>query len=419
MIRIIMPKAGQSMEEGTIRRWLKKEGERVEKGEILLEIDTDKATVEVEASESGILHKIICPDGVTVPVLAPIALMGEPGEDWDRSLGEVMADLRALMGGAASEQIAGLAAGGPSEEKTPLIATPIVPETAQAASLETTRNISAAAHEAERVPASPAARRLAREKGVDLARLHPGSGPGGRILSTDLAKAAMAESAGPAVQRRPLSRMRRAIGRTMQASKQNVPHFYMRLTLDADPRYAIYRDEKLKYPCSINDFVVRACALVIREFPAFRSRLENDELVEVSSVNIGVAVGMEDGLIVPVIVDAERLSLRQLAATSRRIFDAARQGKMESAAVATFTISNLGGHGVEEFSAIINSPETAILAVGAIRESVIVKDGFLRPGRVMTMTLSSDHRIIDGLLAARFLGRLKEILETPSVLLHE
>jgi pyruvate dehydrogenase E2 component (dihydrolipoamide acetyltransferase) len=210
--------------------------------------------------------------------------------------------------------------------------------------------------------------------------------------------------------------MRRAIARSLQASKQSIPHFYMRMTMNAAPLMEFYRAQKTQYPCTLNDLLVLACARAMREFPAFRSRIEGEELVEFPFSNIGIAVGMDDGLRVPVITGAERLTLRQLAAESRRVIEAAHQGKVAAMGQGLLTISNLGMFGVEEFSAIINPPEAAILAVGALRETVIVSDGAIKAGRVMTVTLSADHRIIDGLLAARFLARLKETLESPDSL---
>jgi pyruvate dehydrogenase E2 component (dihydrolipoamide acetyltransferase) len=256
-----------------------------------------------------------------------------------------------------------------------------------------------------------------------------GSGPGGRIISTDVPLAAplrtapaAAPVASPApatpsadgIVRRKLNTMRKAIAKNLQYSKQTVPHFYIRATINADPLTSFYHGEKAKYPCSINDVVVLACAKAIREFPAFRSRIEGDEIVELPSVNIGIAVGVPDGLVVPVIQNVDQLTLQHLGAESKRIVVAARNGKIEGMGKGIFTISNMGMFGVEEFTAIVNPPESAILAVGATREQVIVSGGTMRPGRVMTMTLSVDHRIIDGMLAAKFMARLKELLEWPA-----
>jgi pyruvate dehydrogenase E2 component (dihydrolipoamide acetyltransferase) len=218
------------------------------------------------------------------------------------------------------------------------------------------------------------------------------------------------------VTRTRMSNMRKAIGRNLSLSKQTIPHWYIRATVDADPMFAFYRAEKPRSGISLNDVVVAACARVVYEFPAFRSHIEGDELVELPTSNIGVAVGMEEGLVVPVVVGAERMSLAELASATKRVAESARAGKIEGMGQGVFTISNLGMYGVDEFDAIINPPEAAILAVGAVREQVIVKNGMMRPGRVMTVVLSCDHRVIDGRLAALFIGRLRDVLEHPELL---
>lgn len=407
MIKITMPQAGQTMEEGMILSWKKSEGEPVEKGETLLEIDTDKATIEVEAPENGVLRKILCQDGTTVPVLAPIAILAGPTEDISRQLAEAVAELRSIMGGGApvgclpaekdTEQQELAVAPSPSDSQPP---NPILPPLLAP----------------QRIRVSPLARRIAKDRALDLGGLGPGSGPGGRIVAADIARIPASAAASPELVRRPMSGMRSAIARNLVASKQTIPHFYMRLTIDAGPLQVFHRAERTKYPCTITDVIVLACARVMVEFPALRSRIAGEDLIETPGANIGLAVGMEDGLRVPVLVGAERMSLRQVTEQTRRMIEAAQQGTVEAMGQGVFTISNLGMYGIEEFSAIINPPEAAILAVGAIRESVIVKDEALRPGRVMTMTLSADHRIIDGLVAASFLGRLKEMLESPDSL---
>ena len=211
--------------------------------------------------------------------------------------------------------------------------------------------------------------------------------------------------------------MRKAIARNLTLSKQTIPHFYAKLTVNAEAIYSFYQAEKAKYPCSLNDVIVLSCARVISQFPAFRSRLEGDELVILPTANIGIAVGMDDGLVVPVLIGAESMTLKQVGSESKRLAAAARAGKIEGMGQGVFTITNLGMFGVEEFSAIINPPEAAILAVGAAREEVIVSGGTLKAGRVMTLVLSSDHRIIDGTLAAKFLAELKKMLEYPAQLL--
>ena len=393
-----MPKAGQTMEEGTILCWHKREGEAVNRGEPLLDVDTDKAAIEVEAPESGILRKILCPEGASVPVLAPIAILAGPAEDVENEIQAAQLELKAVIGETSRAQS--------------------LPDPAKGIPLADVQAIPGYAG-VDPIGVSPAARKISRELGIDLKEIEAGSGPRGRILSADVLRAADAavaaseSRAATGVLRRPLTGMRGAIARTMLSAKQQIPHFYVKMTADADPLLVFYRKEKAAYDCTINDIITLACARVIKEFPAFRSRIEEDAIVEFPAASVGIAVGMEDGLAVPVVVGAESMSLKQLASETERIVEAARHGKIIAMGQGVFTVSNLGGFGVEEFTAIINPPESAILAVGAIREAVIVKDGGLRPGRVMTMVLSADHRLIDGLMAARFLRRLREALEAP------
>jgi pyruvate dehydrogenase E2 component (dihydrolipoamide acetyltransferase) len=208
--------------------------------------------------------------------------------------------------------------------------------------------------------------------------------------------------------------MRRAIGLNLQQSKQTVPHFYVRTTIDADAMLAFYRDQKATANCTLNDVVILAVARTIREFPAVRSQIVGNEIVEYPHANIGVAVGIDEGLVVPVVTNADTLSLPLLAAETKRVVENARKGRLENIGKGHFTISNLGMFGVDEFSAIINPPESGILAVSAAREAVIVENGAMRAGRAMTMTLSADHRIVDGVMAAKFMQRLKAILENPA-----
>ena len=411
---IVMPQAGNSMEEGTIVKWLVKEGDRITKGQVIFEIETDKANMEVEATEDGRLAKIVAKEGDVVPVKQPVAFLAE---------GEV--DLGQVQGAAAPAVEESRKQKVESRNEEPLQAAPAAAVNAVPGD----------------VKASPAARRMAQEAGLDLASVGAGSGPGGRILSTDLSRAAKVGSASvvaapavppvatpakaPAVPAAPLpeggvrkkmSKMRKAIAANLLASKQNIPHFYLRCTINADAMMAFYRGEKAKYPCSVNDVVTLATARAIMEFPAFRSKIDGDEIVEYGAANVGVAVGVEDGLTVPVLLGANAMNLQQIAANTKRIVENARGGKLEGWGEGNFTITNLGMFGVEEFAAIVNPPEPGILAVGAVREAVIVKDGAMKAGRVMTMTLSCDHRVIDGLLAAKFMARMKELLETPSLL---
>ncbi len=415
---VLMPKAGQSMEEGTIVSWKVKPGDRVNQGDILFEVETDKANVEVESDAPGRIARIVVPEGETVEVLVPVAFLAESDADVDAYL--------ASQGG--SEPL--------KKEDAASVATGSAASSAMGAP-EAVAATAAKQDATGRVKASPAARKIAGEKGVDLAAVGSGRGPDGRILSDDVLEAAKrgvasapaatsAATLAPApattpaapgeVVRRKLTGMRKAIARNLVQSKTTVPHFYMRMTFDAAPMQDYYRGEKAKYPCSLNDVVVLAVGRTLAEFPAFRSRIEGEEIAEYPTANIGLAVGLENGLVVPVVMGADAMSLKQLASESRRIIESARRGKIENMGQGVFTISNLGMFGVEEFSAIINPPESGILAVGTIREEVIVSGGTMRPGKVMTVTLSADHRVADGLVAAKFLARLKELLEFPAAL---
>jgi pyruvate dehydrogenase E2 component (dihydrolipoamide acetyltransferase) len=206
--------------------------------------------------------------------------------------------------------------------------------------------------------------------------------------------------------------MRRTIARRLLLSKQTVPHFYVRQTINADRLAAHYAGCKARFPCSLNDLVLLAAARVVAEFPAFRSRLEGDDLVEAADAHIGLAIALADGLVVPAVLNADRLSLSELAAETRRIAGSARLRDIENMGKSVFTVSNLGMYGTEEFAAIINPPESAILAVGSLREQAMAREGILYAGKALTLTLSCDHRVIDGVCAAQFMGRLKQILES-------
>lgn len=411
VIPVLMPKAGQSVEEATIVKWHVAAGDTIKKGQIIFEIETDKATMEVEATDEGKLQRITVPEGGSITVLQPVGYIADNDADVDAYIA-----VQAAESGAA-----------------PAVSAQALAATTSAPAVTTQAAIS----EGGRVKASPAARKIAAERGINLSTLPAGSGPEGRILSTDIPASApaicAAKAAAPAapiaaapipvaasgdVIRTPMSNMRKAIARNLLRSKQSIPHFYIKTTIDAGPMYNFYKQEKTKYPCSVNDVVIMACAKAIQEFPAFRSQMdaEKNEIVEFPNSNIGIAVGLEKGLVVPVLMAAEKLSLQQIGSESKRLAGLAKGGKIENMGNGVFTISNMGMFGVPEFTPIINPPEAAIMGVGAIRDDIIVSGGTIRAGRVMTMTLSVDHRIIDGMVAAQFLARLKEILECPEQL---
>jgi len=391
VIPILMPQAGQSMEEGTILEWKVKPGDYISQGQVILEIETDKAAMEVEAPDSGRLARIIAAEGTIVEVKEPIAYLADNDADVDAYL-------------AARSQTQPSTDSNNSEKTV---------ETKQQVCKPQDNTLPKAVTQTSRVKASPAARKIAAQKAIDIGSVATGSGPGGRILSTDVLKAKPETSQ---KQRRPLSKMRRAIARNLQYSKQNIPHFYIKATVNAQSLFHTYQQTKQQFKCSINDFVTLACAKTICQFPAFRSQYVDDELLVLPSINIGIAVGTDEGLTVPVLLDAEKMDLQTIALRSRELIENARSGKLEGIGQGIFTITNMGMFGVEEFSAIINPPESAILAVGAIREGIMVNNAIAQPTRLMTLCLSVDHRVIDGVMAAQYIGALKERLESPEQL---
>lgn len=385
VVAILLPQAGNSMEEGTILRWRVKPGDTVNPGDLLYDLETDKATIEVEAEQGGRLARIVVPAGQTVAVKTPIAYLSEDDAAVDLYL------QKASVVATASAVV---------------IPTPAIQ--GQIASLPISRR-----------KASPVARKAAGAHGVDIDSIPHGSGPDGRVLLEDVERfVAARHPVGEAPRHRasgttrtPISKMRKAIGKNLCLSKQTLPHWYTKVTIDAEPLLAYAKREKAIYPCSLNDVIVWAVGRVVMELPLFRTQIDGDDLVEFPSANIGLAVGLDSGLVVPVVKSVDTMNLKGVAGETRRVIEAAKNGRLEGVGEGVFTISNLGMHGVEEFVAIINPPESGILSVGAVREEVVVKNGAMKPGKVMTMVLSADHRLIDGTMAAKFVGRLKEILE--------
>ncbi|OGG45800.1 MAG: hypothetical protein A3F84_12235 [Candidatus Handelsmanbacteria bacterium RIFCSPLOWO2_12_FULL_64_10] len=384
-----MPKYGLQQDQGTVIRWLKGEGERVKRGEALLELETDKAVFEYESPEAGVLRKIVVGEGTTVPVLSVIAVLTDSADE-PFDVG-APGPAPSAVTPAASE------------------ATPATPAAAPAVGGE------------DRIRSSPAAKKLAKDLGVDLATVK-GTGPGGRITREDVEQAATARQAvsaaaapTPAAGRRPLSRMRQAIGRAMSESKRNIPHFYVSAEVDMTDaeawrrRVASERGVKL----SVTDVLVKAAAMTLAKYPALNASLDGDATVAHGGVHVGLAVGMEDGLLVPVIADAHAKSMVVLARERAEAVEAARGGRLRGTAQATFTISNLGMFGVTSFIAIVNPPESAALAVGAILPQVrpFGEPLTIAVRQVMQVTLSADHRLTDGMLAAQYLQDLKRNLE--------
>ena len=425
---VTMPKLGFDMAEGTLVRWVVAEGEAVAKGAVLAEIETDKATVEVESAYDGVVRRHLVEQGTVVPVGTPIAIIGGAGEKID----EVTLPQTAIPAGVQSGPVAGT---------TPqaLVTAPVQ-----------------VAAEGGEFPAgvrvSPLARRLAEEKGIDLKAVN-GSGPQGRIVKRDieafLARPAVASIPAPAsvpanvpvlqkkaalsdldqfgapppdeiIQR---SRLRVAIGRRMTEVKQQVPHFYVTHEYDVAPLLVLRKqvntllDESEKI--SVNDFIVKAAALTLRQFPNLNASLDGDQVLRHGQVNVGVAVAVEGGLLTVVCRNADRKPVRQIANEVRVMVGRARDGKVRPDDIegSTFSVSNLGMFDVEHFIAIINPPEAAILAVGSAREVPVVKDGEIKPGVRMKVTISVDHRVSDGAEAAQFLQALALYIEQPLRLL--
>jgi len=419
---VSMPKLGFDMAEGTLVRWVVPEGGEVAKGNVLAEIETDKATVEVESSFTGVVLRHLVQQGTPVPVGDPIAVVGEAGEEVD------------------------LASLGVGEEAAPAPAT----EQPEIAAKETTAAPATeeAEPEAEEIPglpdgvrASPLARRMAEDLGIDLRKIK-GSGPQGRIIKQDIEEykkqpapaAAPVSAPSPAVAPQPvfstvgspppdetvpLTRLRAAIGRRMVEAKVEVPHFYVTHDYDMAPVMEMRKQINALLPdgekLSVNDFVVKAVALALRQFPNLNASLGDGAIIRHGQVNVGVAVAVEGGLLTVVCRDADRKPLRQISLEVGSMAIKARDGKVRPDDIegSTFSISNLGMFDVESFTAIINPPEAAILAVGSAREVPVVVDGEIKPGIRMKATLSVDHRVSDGAEGARFLQALELYLQDP------
>lgn len=409
---ISMPKLGFDMAEGTLVRWVRSEGEEISKGDVLAEIETDKATVEVESSATGVVLKHLVDQGDVVPVSTPIAVVGEKGEKVDVPAPEVESETR-------KEE--------PAPEKTE--AQPPSPGPAPARE--------AAATPEGRIKASPLARRVAEEKNLDLGSIQ-GTGPGGRIVRRDIEEALAGApgtpdrrpqdtvSATPSAvvvshedQTVPLTRLRQAIGRRMVEVKQQVPHFYVTSEYKMEAVMEMRKQINAMLPegekLSVNDFLVKAVALALREYPNLNASLDGDKVIRHGAVNVGNAVAVEGGLLTVVCKDADQKSLRQISLEVKGMAARVRGGKVKPEDIegSTFSISNLGMYDVDDFIAIINPPEAAILAVGSAREVPVVADGEIRPGWRMKATISVDHRVSDGAEAAQFMQALAKYLEEP------
>jgi pyruvate dehydrogenase E2 component (dihydrolipoamide acetyltransferase) len=429
MVKVLMPKGSDTMTEGKVLNWLKKEGDPVSTSEAVVEIETDKVNMEVEAMGGGVLRKILVAAGKVVPVGELLAVIAKPEEDISALLsppppGAPGAAATSPLGAPAAPQAATLVAALPVE--APLPAEPT---------------------NGGRVLASPLARRMAQEMGLDLNRI-AGSGPAGRIVRQDVERAAaVAVSAprapqvvgapapaplpqpvlprrpvlaptGPDFYDEPLNAMRKVIATRLVQSKGPVPHFYLTIEVDMGRARELRESAKALNPelgISYNEIILKACAAALQLHPQVNASFQGEAIRYHRRIHLGLAVSLEDGLITPVIRNSESKSLQEIAREARELIARARTRKLkpEEYTGATFTVSNLGMMGIEEFSAIINPPEGAILAVGAVAEKPVVVEGKLEVGLRCRMTLSCDHRVVDGATGAKFLQTLKQILENP------
>jgi len=447
--KVVMPKLSEAMETGKIIKWLKKEGDRIQGGDIIAEVETDKADVEMEAFGSGVLRKVLVAAGGEVPVGGLIAIIAEPNED----IASVVSSAPAPAAAPAVPSAQPAPAGATSERPSPV---PPQPRTEDYAARPTTtpttrvavspgaaggaaseRRVAVVppgpphAPSTGRVKASPLAKKIAAQSGLDLRLVH-GTGPGGRIVRRDVeaassaapsgAATAAAAAAGPEYEDVAISQIRAAIARRMPQSKAPVPHFYVTSDVAMDRAWNL-REElnglEGQPKISLNDLVVKACALVLLEHPGVNASFQNDAIRVHHRAHIGIAVALEDGLITPVLRDCQAKSLTQIAVEARDLAERARHRRLRvnELSGATFSVSNLGMFDVSEFSAIINPPEGAILAVGSVLKVPVVTDAGLGVGRRMKMTISCDHRVMDGAMGARFLQDVKRRLEEPLRLL--
>ena len=428
-IDLQMTQLSPTMTEGRIARWLKKEGDTLESGQVMAEIETDKATMEMEVVDEGVLHKILVPEGATVAVGTPIAIIREEDE-------EVPADYQPAAGEAPQAEPAAESA----TPSTPAAAAPVEPTVAEAATVQTSSSNS------RRIKASPLARRLAKQKGINLAAI-TGTGPRGRITKSDVEKAvkrginlggntgAVVTAAPRPMPTGPLpyhadefervenSMMRKAIARRLTESKQQVPHFYLNVDVEMDRlmdlRQQLNDSADGAFKLSVNDFVIKAVAKALVDVPAANASWTETDTLMHKHAHVSVAVAIDGGLITPVIRFSEQKGIIDISNEVKELAARARKGELqpEEYSGGTFSISNLGMYGVKQFAAIVNPPEGAILAVGGTEERPVVKNGVLTVAKVMTLTLSCDHRVVDGAVGAEFLAALKKHIETPASVL--
>ncbi|UTW64430.1 pyruvate dehydrogenase complex dihydrolipoamide acetyltransferase [bacterium SCSIO 12741] len=410
-----MPKLSDTMEEGVVAVWHKQIGDSVESGELLADIETDKATMEFESFQDGVLLHIGVEAGKAAPVDSILAILGEKGED----VSALLAAEESAPAQPAAEPEAPQAAPAPVAAPAPEVKAAPVAAAAPAPLVASTNG---------RVKASPLAKKMAEEKGIDLNTL-AGTGEGGRIVKRDIDnyQPVAAPVAGTAIlgqesfHEEPVSQMRKTIARRLSDSKFTAPHFYLTMEIDMDQaiqaRKAI--NASIEGKVSFNDLVIKAVSMALKKHPAVNSSWQETSIRYNDHVHIGVAVAVSEGLLVPVVRFADSKPLTQISAEVRDMAQRAKDKKLqpEEWAGNTFTISNLGMYGIEEFTAIVNPPDSCIMAVGGIREVPVVKDGQIVPGNRMKVTLSCDHRVVDGATGSEFLLSFKQFLENPVTML--
>ncbi|HXJ33610.1 MAG TPA: dihydrolipoamide acetyltransferase family protein [Candidatus Eisenbacteria bacterium] len=420
---VLMPKLSDTMEEGKILKWHKHPGDVVKQGDILAEVETDKANMDIESFDEGVVAELRVGEGESAPVGAVIAVLGAAGEAAKPQAPKLEV---ARVAPSAPRPVAAAPKAAPAPSKPAPTPAPAPPKAAA------TRPAAVA----DRVKASPLAKKVAAERGVDLARV-AGSGPGGRILREDIeaagggqtaaAPAAAAPTARPATAaqagtRVELSRTRKTTAKRMAESKRDVPHFYASADIDMDEAVRL-REGLVALGAefeglTVTHILVKACGVALARVPEMNASLDGDGVVRHAQANVGIATATDEGLLVPVVHGCDAAPLAAVAQEARAVVERARAGKPagEDLSGATFTVSNLGMFPVSHFAAVINPPQAAILAVGTIREVPVVRAGAVVPGRLMTVTLSCDHRVVDGALAGRFLRELKALLEQPLAL---
>lgn len=402
---ILLPALSPTMSEGRLTKWLKKEGDKISSGDAIAEVETDKSNLEIEASDSGTLLKIVVPGGGTAPIGGVIGWIGKAGE----AIPDAPAPVAAAPAAPAPVKAAPVAAAVPPPPPKKVAPAPVA---------------------ADRLRASPLAKKIAETQGLDLANV-PGSGPNGRIVKRDVEEALAAPKAGKSAGRTlvrstpgvrqppdalPITTMRKVIAQRLGEVKPGVPHFYLTIDVEMDQALKLREEAKSQeLKVSVNDIIVKACAIAVRRFPRINQIFAGDHLEQLHTVDVGVAVAIEDGLITPIVRDADQKGLAEIGEEVRELAERAKKKslKPEEYSGGSITVSNLGMFGIDSFIAVINPPQAAIIAVGKVEPKVVVRDNQMVIRQMMSLTLSGDHRVIDGAVGAQYLQELRGLLEHP------